>query len=142
MAKEIVEWIGNHLWTIVLGISLFIQFTPIKINPWTTFFNWIGKLILGDTTKKIDEVRKKIYQIEQDAKTNEKDRIRWEILDFANSCRNNRLHTKDEFEHIIALNKKYKKLLEETEDTNGVFELEYEYIKKLYAKRQEKNDFL
>ena len=29
-----------------------------------------------------------------------------------------------------------------TGDENGVYELEYEYIKKLYAKRLEKNDFL
>jgi len=73
---------------------------------------------------------------------NEKDRIRWEILDFANSCRNGRKHTKDEYQHIIALNDKYKDLLEKTGDKNGVFEAEYEYIKKLYAERQEKNDFL
>ncbi len=142
MAKEIIEWIGRHLWTIVLIVSLFIQFTPIKINPWTSLFKWIGKLTLGDTTKKLDEVINKVDSLERDVKTNEKDRIRWEILDFANSCRHGRLHTKDEFEHIITLNKKYKKLLKETLDSNGVFELEYEYIKKLYAERQEKNDFL
>lgn len=59
---------------------------------------------------------------------NEKDRIRYEILSFANSCRNGVKHTKDEFEHIVELNTKYKKLLEETDDENGVFEIEYEYI--------------
>ena len=73
---------------------------------------------------------------------NEKDRIRWEILDFANSCRNNIRHTKDEFQHIVDLNDKYIDLLVKTEDKNGVFEAEYEYIKKIYKERQEKNDFL
>lgn len=81
-------------------------------------------------------------KIEQDVMTNEKDRIRWEILDFANSCRNGRRHTKDEFEHIITLNKKYKQLLKATDDENGIFELEYEYIQGLYTERLKKNDFL
>ena len=91
---------------------------------------------------KLDVIIIKVDEIENNVMENEKDRIRWEILDFANSCRNGRKHTKDEFEHIITLNKKYRKLLKATGDENGVFEMEYEYIKKLYAKRLEKNDFL
>ena len=67
---------------------------------------------------------------------------RWEVLDFANSCRNGKKHTKDEYQHIITLNTKYKDLLKRTKDKNGVFEEEYKYIQKLYAERQEKNDFL
>ena len=73
---------------------------------------------------------------------NEKDRIRWEVLDFANSCRNGRRHTKDEFQHIITLDGKYKALLKKTGDTNGVFDAEYQFIRELYAERQRKNDFL
>jgi hypothetical protein len=42
----------------------------------------------------------------------------------------------------MTLNDKYTKLLAKTHDKNGVFEAEYEYIKKLYAERQMKNDFL
>lgn len=91
---------------------------------------------------KLDGIIIKVNEIENSVMENEKDRIRWEILDFANSCRNGRKHTKDEFEHIVTLNKKYRKLLKATGDENGVFEMEYEYIKKLYAKRLEKNDFL
>ena len=40
------------------------------------------------------------------------------------------------------LNDKYKLLLKKTNDTNGVFDAEYEYILRLYRERQEKNDFL
>lgn len=142
MAQKVVEWIGNNLWTIVVIVSFIIQITPIKINPWSSLFKWIGKIIVGDTCKKIDGLIDKVNKIEKDVMTNEKDRIRWEILDFANSCRNGRKHTKDEFEHVVALNKKYKKLLAETNDENGVFEIEYQYIQKLYAERLVKNDFL
>jgi len=140
--QQVVEWIGKNLWTIVIVVSIFIQVTPIKVNPWSALFKWIGKTITGNACSKIDGLIDKVEKIEKDVKNNEKDRIRWEILDFANSCRNNRKHTRDEFQHIVALNDKYKRLLQETNDTNGVFEVEYNYIQDLYAERLEKNDFL
>ena len=140
--QQVVEWIGKNLWTIIIVVSIFIQITPIKVNPWSALFKWIGKTITGNACSKIDGLIDKVEKIEKDVKTNEKDRIRWEILDFANSCRNNRKHTRDEFQHIVALNDKYKRLLSETNDTNGVFEVEYNYIQDLYAERLEKNDFL
>ena len=140
--QQVVEWIGKNLWTIIIVISIFIQITPIKINPWSALFKWIGKIITGNACNKIDGLIEKVDKIEKDVKTNEKDRIRWEILDFANSCRNDRKHTRDEFQHIVALNDKYKRLLKETNDSNGVFEVEYNYIQDMYAERLEKNDFL
>ena len=140
--QQVVEWIGKNLWTIIIVISIFIQITPIKVNPWSALFKWIGKTITGNACSKIDGLIDKVGKIEKDVKTNEKDRIRWEILDFANSCRNNRKHTRDEFQHIVALNDKYKRLLKETNDSNGVFEVEYNYIQDMYAERLEKNDFL
>ena len=88
------------------------------------------------------ELSDKIMEVADKNDENEMDRIRWEILDFANSCRNGRRHTKDEYQHIIALNDKYLKMIESRGIINGVFEAEYEYIMHLYAERQEKNDFL
>ena len=140
--QDVLKWAGNNVWGIILAFSVFIQITPIKINPWSALFKWIGSMINADTRKDIKEL-KTIVTDQQDAiDENEKDRIRWEILDFANSCRNGRRHTKDEFQHIITLRDKYINLLEKTGEVNGVFEAEYQYILKLYAERQEKNDFL
>lgn len=90
----------------------------------------------------MDDIIGKIENIEKDVMVNEKDRIRWEILDFANSCRHGRKHTRDEFQHIVSLHDKYLLLLEKTKDSNGVFEVEYKYIKNLYAERLAQNDFL
>ena len=147
--QQVGDWIAHNIVQICLLLSIFIQITPIKINPWTTLFKWIGKLINADSNKQIDALIEKTDNMKEDIKTlttnmneNEKDRIRWEILDFANSCRNGRRHTKDEFQHIITLNDKYKNLLALTGDKNGVFEAEYDYIRRLYEERQEKNDFL
>ena len=58
--KDIVDWIGNHLWTIIIVISIFIQITPIKINPWSALFKWIGKTITGNACNKIDGLMEKV----------------------------------------------------------------------------------
>lgn len=140
--SEIFRWISRHILLVITGLSIFIQISPIKWNPLTSLFNWMGKSITKDVTDKVEEMNKTVDNIQAQVYANEKDRIRWEILDFANSCRNGKLHTKDEFDHIIALNTKYKQLLIDTKDSNGVFDAEYEYIEKIYKKRQNKNDFL
>ena len=134
--EKVLRWAADHWGSILVALSLFIQWTPsIKWNPWTSLFKWVGNVINGDILKTITSMAKAIDD-------NEKDRIRWEVLDFANSCRNDRRHSKDEFEHIVALNKKYNGLLKKTGDSDGVFEAEYEYINDLYKERLRKNDFL
>lgn len=142
MQKEAIEWIGNHIWTIIILASLFIQITPIKINPWTSLISWIGKTATNNACNKIDGLITQVNNLETNVTENEKDRIRWEILAFANSCRIGRKHTYDEFQHIIVLHDKYNKLLAKTNDSNGVFDLEYNYISKVFEKRQQRNDFL
>ena len=140
--QQMVEWIGRHLWQIILALSIFIQITPIKISPWSALFKWIGKALTSDISNKIETLATEVEDLKKQRKEDEKDRIRWEILDFANSCRNGRKHTRDEFQHIVDIRTKYEKLLKETNDTNGVFEVEYQYIIDLYAERMKKNDFL
>lgn len=140
--KQVLDWCGQNIWALVIALSAIIQIAPIKLNPWSSLFKWIGSKINEDLNKKVDKLTEDVNDLSSQRKEDEKDRIRWEVLDFANSCRNGQKHTKDEFQHIIALNDKYNKLLEETNDKNGVFEAEYEYIQTLYKERQEKNDFL
>lgn len=130
--QQAFDWILGHWGFCAFVLGVFVQITPgIKFSPLT----WIGNLFLGG-------IRKDVAGLQAQIDENEKDRIRWEVLDFANSCRNGRKHTKDEYQHIITLHDKYKRLLDKTNDTNGVFDEEYAYIKRLYAERQEKNDFL
>lgn len=142
VANRILKWMSNNITLVVIFFTFIVQITPVKWNPWTALFNWLGDKLTKGPCSKLDGLIEKINTIDANVTENEKDRIRWEILDFANSCRNNRKHTKDEFQHIISLNDKYKELLKKTGDTNGVFEVEYQYIKNLYTERQKKNDFL
>lgn len=102
----------------------------------------IGEAAAAGIKKEINDLRAAIEAQGKAIDENEKDRIRWEILGFANSCHNGRNHTKDEFDHIMALNDKYKKLLKKTDDCNGVFDIEYKYISKLYEEKRNNNTFL
>ena len=101
---KVGDWLVNNIVQVCLILSIFIQIIPIKINPWSSLFKWIGKSITADSNKKIesliattDEMKENINTLQSNMNENEKDRIRWEILNFANSCRNGRRHTKDEF---------------------------------------------
>lgn len=152
--ESVLRWAADHWGALAIALSLFIDWHPkVKWNPWKTLLKAIGNLINGelqkelaafkaDTRGDIAELKGMIGILQDSDDANEMDRIRWEVLDFANGCRNNCKHSKDEFEHIVALNKKYKSLLAKTGDSNGVFDAEYEYIEELYKERLRKNDFL
>ena len=140
--EQILDWLVKNFLQVVIIFSIFIQITPIKWNPLTSFANWLSKIFTKEITDSIEDIQEDIKDIREDIDENEKDRIRWEVLDFANSCRNGRKHTQEEFRHIATLNDKYQVLLERTKGKNGVFEMEYKYIDSLYQERLSKNDFL
>ena len=140
--QQILSWLADN-WLAVRGIlSVGIQVSPIKWNPWSKIFGWIGKLINADLLKKIEAQDAKIVQLQRDNDENEKDRIRYEVLSFANECRRHIDHTKEEFDHIISLKTKYEQILKRTSDTNGVFTADYEYIIEIYHKCLRENSFL
>lgn len=97
-------------------------------------------------SQKVDDIKTELTQkIQEVSKRNdedERDRIRWEVLSFANSCKAGEKHSQDEFRHIIELNTKYHKLLAKYNGENGVFDVEYEFVKNHYADCLERNDFL
>jgi len=139
----VLSWCLDH-WSFVLAVlGMFVQFTPaIKFSPITAMLKWIGQAVNGEVLKRITGLEERADQQRRSIDENEMDRIRWEVLDFANACRNHVRHTKDEFQHIIALNVKYHALLDKYGKKNGVFDEEYSYILELYHKCQIENDFL
>lgn len=126
---------GEQIALIIAGASIFFEISKIKLNPISFILQWVGKRMFEPFNDKMKELERTIDE-------NKIDTIKWEILEFANSCRNNRRHTKDEFEHIISQNDKYHKLLEKYKMENGVFDAEYAYILRLYKRCQDQNDFL
>lgn len=147
--EQVLYWLGDNWVQVCLAASLVIQISPIKWNPWTTLLNWVGKMLTKDVMREVAGIKKDLAEVkaeqkrqEQEADENEMDRIRSEVLDFANTCRLKRRHTKEEFDHIFAVNDKYKRLLKKNGRTNGRFEEAFDYIQTLYRKCMTENDFL
>ena len=135
------ELVGSGFALIFLSTGL-IEITPIKWNPLTAILSWIGNRMNGKLIAKVDTLEEKTDALEKKIDMNEIDRIRWEILNFANSCRNGHRHTKDEFEHIIGLHEKYNTILEEHDMQNGLVTIEYEYIEGIYRHCLQANSFV
>ena len=135
------EIVGSGFALLFLSTGL-IEITPIKLNPLTAILSWIGNRMNGKLISKVDNLEEKTDALEKKIDMNEIDRIRWEILNFANSCRNGHRHTKDEFEHIIALHEKYNTILEEHDMQNGLVTIEYGYIEDIYKHCLQKNSFV
>lgn len=141
--SKFFSWCLNNWSFVLFVIGMFVQITPaIKFNPITSLFRWIGKAANGEVLEQIEALKKRADEQRRSIDENEMDRIRWEVLDFANACRNRVKHTKDEFQHIISLNTKYHLLLDKYKIDNGVFDEEYAYILNLYHRCQIENDFL
>lgn len=68
--------------------------------------------------------------------------IKAHVLDFANSCLNNRKHTKQDFENIIKENEDYEELVEKYDLKNDVYAEDFKYIMKVYHECQDKHSFL
>lgn len=142
------EIIGDSA-LLVFALASIIEITPIKWDPLTAILSWFGarlnKRIQKDVEVLTDSVNaqaKKTDDLAAKLDMNEIDRIRWEILNFSNSCRHGVRHTKDEFVHIIDQHDKYNKILKDRSLKNGLITLEYEYIEDIYKQCLEKNSFL
>ena len=140
--QTFLAWCAEHWAELALGLSVVVEISPIKINPWSSVLRWIGRVINADVVQRLQRLEERADEQRESIDENEMDRIRWEVLDFANACRNHVRHTKDEFQHIIALNGKYHRLLEKYKMENGVFDAEYDYILELYKELQHNNEFL
>ena len=127
----------KELWPyiVVFGSITLVEIAPIKINPWSKFFRWIGNAMLGEFKKEM-----------QDFKADQEERnavdMRWKIIDFANSCRRGEKHSKDAWRHCLDQIAKYEKYTEDHGIVNGVIDADSEYLHTVYIERNKKNDFI
>lgn len=133
----------------LVALSSIVEVSKIKINPWSALFKWIGNKMMADTkeeikelSKKQEELAKKQEELKRQRAIDAADVIKAEIFSFYNECQKGQRHSEGEFNHIIKQNKKYEKLIEETGEENGVYEMEYKYILAIYEKCQKEKDFL
>ena len=131
----LVEAVNANPEFILIGVVTVIEIVPIKINPWTAALKWIGDRVNGDLRKEVTELKRE-FELK-----NASD-MRWDILNFANACRNGREHCREEWNHVIDQIKSYETYVEEKEIDNGVMEEATKYLRRLYHELIEKNGFL
>lgn len=99
MLNKILEQYGVMISLLTL---IGIEISPIKFNPFTLLGSICGNLLgIKDLKEKIEKVEKKVDE-------NERDRIRYEILQFSGSLRNGLERTENDYTHIEELYEKYK----------------------------------
>lgn len=139
---SIWQFIKSNPGFILIGGVTLIQITPIKIDPWTAIVKWLGNAISGNMQNQLNDLTSDMMCIKKDLDNKVTNDMRWNILDFSNSCKNGRQHTKEEWHHVIKQLAEYDELIETKKLVNGVMEEESKYLKELYHERSQKNDFL
>ena len=64
--QQVLDWLKLNFPTIgwsLLVLSIFIQITPIKLNPWSRLFKWIGTVINSDVKKDIEQLNKMFFLV-------------------------------------------------------------------------------
>lgn len=156
--KEIMQrigeiGIGNITAAVIILLSL-IQIAPIKIDPWSKLFKWIGTLLTGDLMKKVTDLEtnltNRISSVEKavatiEYKEDERDAVnkRVRILKFEDEIQTGIRHSKDSFDQVLSDISSYNQYCE----AHRAFKNEQtaqtvEHIRKMYSLRLEKHDFL
>ena len=135
---------------IIAALSMFIEFTPIKVNPISAILNWIGKRTNREIYKDIETLKKTINAIskkqeemEQGAKEREAINCRVRILRFSDELRRGVKHSQESFEQALADVDVYEKYCREHPDfKNNKTVVASNRIKSAYETHLEMNDFL
>ena len=135
MFKWLIEFANTNPGIILIGAVTLVEVVPIKINPWTAILKWIGDKVNGNLQKEVTNLKRE-FELK-----NSND-WRWDILDFFNSSRNNRRHSKEEWDHAIDQIKKYERHVEIHGIDNGVLEEAAKWLRNEYQKHIIANDFL
>ena len=132
---EFFETFITNPTVLIIGAASLIEIAPIKLNPWSKLLKWIGESINGD-------IRKDLAELKRDYEETKASNMRWDILNFANSCRRGEPHGSDEWRHAISQIAEYESYTERKNIDNGVIEEDTKYLRELYHERNIKNDFL
>lgn len=129
-------------------LSIFVEVSKIKLNPWRMLFEFIGRSLNRDIKNELDNIKglinaqgEYLKEIEMTVDMNEIKRIRAEIFAFADSCKMGEKHTKEAFLHVIDIHEDYEELLDKYGMTNGRISLDYDYVMNVYQECVKKGVF-
>ena len=124
----------SNIGIIILIILSFVQISPIKLNPYDKFFSWLRRKLLGDFNEDIKDFKERVDSVWINFN-------RQHILRFARECRQNVIHSRDEWRYVLSIANEYEKYCHDNRLTNGIIEAETEYIRDSYQKRIRDGNF-
>lgn len=83
---------------IVAVLSIFIEITPVKINPISSLLRWVGKQINKDLMDKVSTLETKVVALEKSDVID----CRVRILTFADEIRRGVRHSKETFDQVLS----------------------------------------
>lgn len=125
----------------IFGALTLIEITPIKINPWKSLLKWIGNTINLDLKNQVNAMEKDLKELKVDCEKQNVANMRWEILNYTNSCRRGIHHSKDEWQHLLDQLSRYEAYTEEKGIINGVIDEDAKYLRTLYSECNKNNNF-
>ena len=149
MNATVGQLIGSGLGIIAI-LSVFIEFTPIKLNPVSAFLNWIGRRTnrelfekIGDLENKVDEIQSRQEAAEAIEEEREAVNCRIRILSFSDELRRNIRHSQESFDQVLSDIDNYEKYCDAHPNfKNNKTITAKERIKSAYEGCMDQNDFL
>ena len=152
---KLVELIGAKstelsFWGVLIFLlSIGVEFTPIKWNPWSAILGWIGSRLNSRLNSKLSEIDTKVDKLSNDLEKHiveshakELRDTRKDILNFCNSCMIGQKHTKEQFEFVLKQCDSYEKYIEDNKIKNGVIDAAIKEIRRLNQKCIQENSYL
>lgn len=141
LMEMIVADRGPICLVILIALTL-LQIAPIKINPWSAIFKWLGKQLNTDVIKKIDDVEKRLDEHIKDSLESELKARRVSILDFSSSIIRGVNYHREKFDFMIKECDSYEEYCKKNDIKNGVAEASIAEIRRIYQEHLRNADFL
>lgn len=142
MAELLNLTIGQIIGRIAGGVavlSIFIEITPVKINPISAVLRWIGKQINKELMDKMNVFERKVEALEESDAIN----CRVRILTFADEIRRGVKHSKETFDQVLSDIDTYERYCAKHEDfMNNKTVAAKSKILDVYSECIDANDFL
>lgn len=137
---------------VVIGAVLLslVQITPLKINPWSHFFKWMGKLINGEVMDSIkdikddlDGVHKELESMKEKEELRDANNARNRILRFDDELRRKVEHSEEFYNQILDDVSFYRRYCNDHESyPNAKADSAMQNIEDTYHKCKNENKFI
>lgn len=85
---------------LIIGSGL-VQIAPIKVNPWSWFFNHLGKALNGEVIKRLDVVEKKVDSHIKESNSEKMTNRRQRIIQSADEIADGKRYSKERWNNLL-----------------------------------------